>query len=263
MLPSLNFRAKRRSRIRSNPKLVDVFNHWFTTISATTPTLLEQAYQLRYQVYCKENNFENPDEHPWGYEMDEFDSRSVHTLLLDRPSGSVAGTVRLILPHHVAFEKSYPIQRVCNYHLLSDRNHFLVTRSAEISRFAVSKEFRRKAQELSPSDRHNKVLIDRRTIMPFITLGLMKGIMRMSVENGITDLFAVMEPALLRLLSHFGIYFRPIGPLVDYHGVRQPCHADIESLLARVYKERTDVWEIITDEGRLLYGMRKTYLLCG
>jgi N-acyl amino acid synthase of PEP-CTERM/exosortase system len=61
-----------------------------------------------------------------------------------------------------------------------------------------------------------------------------------------------MEPALLRLLSRFGIYFSPIGPMVNYHGMRQPCHTNVERLLERVHKERIDVWEIITDNGRLM-----------
>ena len=88
--------------------------------------------------------------------------------------------------------------------------------------------------------------------MPNFTLGLMNGIVRMSAENGISEWFAVMEPTLLRLLARFGIYFSPIGPVVDYHGMRQPCHADINNLLERVRKERPEVWEIITDNGRLL-----------
>ena len=95
--------------------------------------------------------------------------------------------------------------------------------------------------------------------MPNITLGLMNGIVRMSVEHGITEWFAVMEPTLLRLLARFGIYFSPIGPMVNYHGMRQPCYATIENLLGRVRKERIDVWEFITDNGRLLDGKDRPF----
>src|SRR3546814_18883719 len=59
-----------------------------------------------------------------------------------------------------------------------------------------------------------------------------------------------MEPTLLRLLSRLGIYFDPIGPLVDYHGRRQPCYIKVSTLLARVARERPDVWEVLTDRGR-------------
>jgi len=249
-------------RERRKPKLADAFYHWFTTVSAATPALLEQAYRLRYQVYCVENSYENPGQHPSGYEKDEFDVRSVHTLLFERQSGAAAGTARLILPNRIALEKSFPIQRICKYPLLADRGHFTAARPAEISRFAVSKEFRQMTPDSFLPDWRDSFLADRRIVMPYITLGLMNGIIRMCIEQGITDLFAVMEPALLRLLSRFGIYFRPIGPLVDYHGMRQPCHADIESLLTRVRKERSEVWEVITDCGKLLDRYSRTFPLC-
>jgi N-acyl amino acid synthase of PEP-CTERM/exosortase system len=88
--------------------------------------------------------------------------------------------------------------------------------------------------------------------MPNITLGLINGTVRMSVEHGVTEWFAVMEPSLLRLLAKYGIYFSPIGPMVNYHGMRQPCYVIFEKMLGRVRKERIDVWEFITENGRLL-----------
>jgi N-acyl amino acid synthase of PEP-CTERM/exosortase system len=94
--------------------------------------------------------------------------------------------------------------------------------------------------------------------MPHITLTLFKGIVQMSAELGIDEWFAVMEPTLLRLLARFGIHFTPLGPMVEYHGLRQPCHANMESLLRRVHQEKIDVWEIITDNGRLLRQKRDT-----
>jgi N-acyl amino acid synthase of PEP-CTERM/exosortase system len=73
----------------------------------------------------------------------------------------------------------------------------------------------------------------------------------MSAREGITHWAAVMEPALLRLLTRLGIHFNPLGRLVDHHGRRQPCWADLDVLLRRVYAERPDVWDVITDGGRL------------
>jgi N-acyl amino acid synthase of PEP-CTERM/exosortase system len=58
-----------------------------------------------------------------------------------------------------------------------------------------------------------------------------------------------MEPTLLRLLTRFGIHFRKIGPLIDYHGKRQPAIGNVDEVLAGIYAERRDVWETITDYG--------------
>jgi N-acyl amino acid synthase of PEP-CTERM/exosortase system len=60
----------------------------------------------------------------------------------------------------------------------------------------------------------------------------------------------VMEPTLLRLLTRLGIHFDPIGPVIDYHGRRQPCFIPLETLLPRVKRERPDVWGVITRGGQ-------------
>ena len=59
-----------------------------------------------------------------------------------------------------------------------------------------------------------------------------------------------MEPALLRLLARLGIHFEDVGPLVDYHGRRQPCVINIETMLTQVHRERPDVWAILTEGGQ-------------
>lgn len=244
----------------SNSPLKEAYNQWFDVIPARTPYLVNQVHRLRYQVYCIENSFEDPDIHPHGIEQDEYDTRSVHSLLADRASGEVAGTVRLILPA-LKPEKSFPIQGICKSPLLSDPKMFYVGKAAEISRFCISKAFRQMVRELEPvgasaSDVQVSA-IDKQLLMPCITLGLMKAIVQMSAENGVTDWFAVMEPSLLRLLTRFGIYFKPIGPIVEYHGKRQPCYENVERLLGRIKVERQDVWDVITDEGRLLEELKR------
>lgn len=228
--------------------LLDAYNALFRVTPATTPALKDQAYRLRYQVYCCEHSYENPAEHPHQRETDHYDDRSVHSLLVDHTSGTTVGTVRLIFPDKNSRTGSFPIQKVCSHPLLADRKLHVTTAAAEISRFAISKSYRNNARANSAG-----MAADRAQLIPCITLGLFKATLQMSFEHGISDWFAVMEPALLRLLSRFGIYFRPIGPLVDYHGMRQPCHAHVNSLLARVHQEHPDIWDFVTDNGHSLW----------
>jgi len=244
----------------SDISLIDAYDRWFEVVPAKTFSLVNQVHRLRYQVYCIENSFEDPKHHRDGMERDDYDDRSVHSLLVDRTTGALAGTVRLILPAQTP-SKSFPIQNLCKSSLLSDPRLFFEGRAAEISRFCISKEFRQKAREsLLQSEtqaHHSNPAIEKQLLMPCITLGLMKAIVQMSAENGVTDWFAVMEPPLLRLLTRFGIYFKPIGPLVEYHGMRQPCYENVEGILARIKTERQDVWDVITDDGRLLEQLRR------
>jgi len=66
------------------------YNEHFDVVRADTRALLDQAYRLRYQVYCVENPFESPAEQVNGRETDLDDDRSVHALLVHRRSGAMA-----------------------------------------------------------------------------------------------------------------------------------------------------------------------------
>jgi N-acyl amino acid synthase of PEP-CTERM/exosortase system len=80
-----------------------------------------------------------------------------------------------------------------------------------------------------------------------IILGLMRALVQMSMDYGITDWLAVMEPSLLRLLARFGIDFTPLGPLVEYHGLRQPCHVNFDRLLEQIRQNHFYLWEFVTE----------------
>ena len=235
-------------------ELVELYKRWFEVIPADTPELIEQAHRLRYQVYCVENPFEDRDHHPSGLEIDEYDSRSIHSLLIHRPSNMVAGTVRLILPQPHLPGLGLPIAKICDGAALQDPALFPPTKTAEISRFAISKAFRRRFTDAQLADSHvlsvsDAKLLERR-VTPHLTLGLMKAVAQMSLQHGITRVCAVMEPSLLRLIRRLGIKFTPVGPLVDYHGRRQPCYSDITTVGQGLRRQRPDALEVVTDQGR-------------
>ena len=80
------------------------------------------------------------------------------------------------------------------------------------------------------------------------------GVMRVSSELGLTHWCAAMELSLLRLLKGVSIHFEPVGPLVEYHGLRQPSVGVISEILARGKRERPELWDFVTDHGRLYGG---------
>jgi N-acyl amino acid synthase of PEP-CTERM/exosortase system len=231
----------------------DLYRQYFDTVVVPRgdADLREDVFRLRYQVYCVENPFEDPASNPDGLERDAYDERAVHCLLRHKRTQAWAGAVRLILPNQTDLANSFALQEHCQDPMISDPNRFPISKMAEVSRFCVSKDFRKRQgdwiypQSNEPGDRQ-----DERRVVPNMTLGLIEGLVRMSLENGIFYWCAVMERPLLRLLSRLGINFENIGPLVDYHGRRQPCFLEIRSMLIRVQDERPDVWEILTDGGR-------------
>ena len=231
----------------------ELYRQYFDTVVVGDDDreLRDEAFRLRYQVYCIENPFEDPEDNPEGLERDEFDDRAVHCLLLHKRSRAWAGAVRLILPNKDDPAHSFALQDVCTDPMIGDPQRFPVERMAEVSRFCISKDFRKRQGDwLYPQSNEPEDRQDERRVVPNMTLGLIEGLVDMSLDNGIRYWCAVMERPLLRLLSRLGIHFENIGPLVNYHGRRQPCFIRLDSMLERVREERPDVWEILTDGGR-------------
>ncbi len=91
--------------------------------------------------------------------------------------------------------------------------------------------------------------VDRRAT-PHLGLLLAAGIVRLCATRNINNWLSVMDPALNRLLGYYGLELNPIGPFVDYHGLRRSYFARVEDVLDRMYKEHYDAWEIVTDCGK-------------
>lgn len=243
--------------VQDNARLIDAFRRFFEVRLVETEADLDQVYRLRYQVYCIEHPFENPVDNPDGRETDIFDSHARYTLLIHRPSGVAMGTARLVLPLPAAPEDSFPFLGLCDDPSVRDPARLPLLESGEVSRFCVSKAFRRR-----PGDTYHGMTdpdlapppppdIAERRVAPNMMIGLIQGLVRLSVLNGITHWCTVMEPTLCRLLARSGIHLQPVGSLVEYHGKRQPCVAEIAALLDRLMSERRDIWEIVTDDGVL------------
>jgi N-acyl-L-homoserine lactone synthetase len=200
----------------------------FEIIPADSNALRHEAYSLRYQVYCVENDFLSGIN---GLEMDEYDAHARHMLLCHRRSGDIVGTVRLVLPLLNRPKASFPMLRFCDP-ALSEK--LPLTLCGEGSRFAISR--RRLSSTHSP--------------LHILRLWLIQGVVRMSVEAGHSHILAILDPRLLRLFRITSINFHELGPLADYHGLRQPAFIETAVMFEEVGAKRPEIWDIITDGGR-------------
>ena len=227
--------------------VVAAYDRHFAVIRADTPELLDQVYRLRYRVYCVENQFEDPGQCRDGREIDDDDDRSIHALLVHRRSGAAAGTARVILPLLGDMRRPLPIQRIIGSPDRLGFQHLPLHRTAEVSRFAVSKAFRRRQGEARYADAGISQLaegpaIGERRLAPYVTFGLLRGVLGICLEYGITHLAAVMEPALVRIMIRLGLDFEPLGGLVEYHGRRQPCLARLADLILQSRNKGSPLW---------------------
>jgi len=223
------------------------YDRHFDVLRAATPRLVHEAYRLRYQVYCVENPFEDPEQHISACESDDDDDRSIHTLLLHRRTGEIAGTTRVILPDTLGF-RPLPMATLLQGGERRRFESFSVGHTAELSRFAISKQFRRRRGEeryadVGFGDPTMTVVEAERRLMPFISLGLIRGMFSICLEHRITHLAAVMEPPLIRILNRLGLHFMPIGGIVMHHGLRQPCFAVLDDLVQHSRETDSMVWQ--------------------
>lgn len=230
-------------------RLIDLYDREYRVVPADSEERRRAAHRLRYQVYCLENPFEERDEHPEGFERDEYDSHSVQSVLQRRSDGVPIGTVRLILPVQERAGNCLPFHRICRPIVPLLDLLLPIQTMAEVSRFCISKELRRRTAAGNPGGKQAGRIAE---LTRYATLGLIRSLVENSVEYGITHWCLVVEPALLRFLASLGFQLHAIGPLVEHHGRRQPCHADLATLLDGVLERRPDVWEVVTDEGRLV-----------
>lgn len=193
-------------------------------------TEMEEVYRLRYKVYCLECGYEDADDYHDGLESDDFDDVSTHFIASEKYSGKVVGTARII---H-AEEKGLPALNNFKLQkkLLPD---IPLSQVGEISRLAISKEYRRQAVDkaiqgdkiISLQSRNVDMRL-RRKFETDLVCGLYYSIYQESIDCGITHLFAVMADSLYAILQRWGLEFKPVGPVVDYHGLRRPYIAAIE-----------------------------------
>jgi N-acyl amino acid synthase of PEP-CTERM/exosortase system len=220
------------------------------------PALLHEALRLRYQVYCLEHSYEDPGAFTDEMERDVFDGRAMHTLLVHRASGLIAGTVRVIFTDPAERLGSLPIDNLCKEELLFDESVMPRQTLAEISRFAISKDFRRRVEDAQTPTGIGEQWSERQAVeqrrIPHLSLGLMQALACNSAREGITHWVAEMEPALLRMLRKLGVHWIKLGPMIQFHGKRQPCYVDLDQMYDRMLDEREDIWNVFTNGGKCL-----------
>ena len=194
---------------------------------ADTPALIRDAFQLRHQVYCLERGYEPGRD---GLETDGYDAHASHVVLRLRGCGTVIGTARLILPQAARPCSSFPMQVVCAPGRFSA---LPFARTAEVSRFALSKERRGLSSAATSLSR----------------LALVRGLVQASQQHGVSHWCAVMERTLLRLLRATSIHFEDMGPVVEYHGLRQPAFCNVSGMLQRMAQEQPEIWGYVTAHG--------------
>jgi N-acyl amino acid synthase of PEP-CTERM/exosortase system len=230
--------------------LQDYFQESFQIVLADTNKLVQEVFRLRYRVYCEELNYESSDSFPDGMEHDAYDRRAVYCLLKHRSSNRFVGCVRVLLSDPKQIEAKFPFEQFLN---TSSQNFDFTALPrqtlCEVSRLAIISEFRRnKDSAHRPSE--VRLTDTERFLLPSLSLGLYLAATAVTLELGIDNAFAMMEPRLARHLQRFGLYFQQAGPLTDYHGLRAPFRILPDSVPPNLHEEHYGLFQVLCGDLR-------------
>ncbi len=210
-------------------------------ISYSDHERITDLYRLRYEVYCLEVGLIPPQNYPDKLEKDDYDQYSIHFGVYNL-SDELVGTTRLILTNPLDFP-------ICNRCTIEKRPVAPASAIVEVSRFAISKKYRRRRDDgltgiesYSDSDRRGN------RIRPEIAFFLYREMLAYSQRNHITFWYASMEKSLFRLLKRFGFIFEQIGPKIDYWGPVYPYLLDIDKTLNYLLAYNNKLYHFLTDQ---------------
>jgi len=231
------------------PTLVKSFQEFFTVEVAQTAKQKSQVYGIRYRVYCDEFGYESIDKFPNEEEKDEFDDFSLHCLIMHKSSGLPAGCVRLVpafngqnkavlLPLEVHCDDSLDHEYIDSLNL--DRQTV-----CEISRLAIDCLFRRRTgEELTRFGEIHGLDCTKQEQRTFslIAIAAFLAATALTDISHKTNVFAMMEPFLPRMMKRSGINFIKSGTDMDYRGIRAPYFIQTQSALDNMHDDLKELY---------------------
>jgi N-acyl amino acid synthase of PEP-CTERM/exosortase system len=211
----------------NNTEIFNLLTKEYSLKLVTNNDDIKKLKEIRQKVllpaYEKHTHIEDIDK----FLYNQDDEQSFIYILIHNTTQKPVGTIRVFFINDKTPIKQLPMQM---YGGVSDIDSYMQTYPVcEISRLALIKDL--------PSYPKLSAL-KHRTIL---TIGLQSAIAINMYLYGYTTVFSIMEPALYRLLSRYGINFKPIGQEVDYFGPRIPHAIPRDKLMREADKT---LWEI-------------------
>lgn len=235
----------------SNLSLAESFERYFSVELASNSEQKQQVFGIRFRVYCEEFKYEAVDLFPDRIEVDEYDKYSNHCLIKHRETGLPAGCVRLVPALDRQEILPLPFEKYCSQSLdqaLIDALNLNRNSVCEISRLAVDGAFRRRSGEtLTRFGEINSLHFsaqEQRTFSLIAVACFLAATVMTEIDNR-TNVFAMMEPFLPRMMQRSGINFQRVGRDIDYHGIRAPYFITTESALTNMNPQLRELYQWI------------------
>lgn len=177
-------------------------------LCASSESLLEEVFRIRYKVYCQQFKYEREDRFPNQLEHDDFDGLSKHFLIRDNITGKFLGTLRIVWPRD-GYSGLIPLQQHYKGTFSStdyNPSNLIEGSYGEASRLAVIYE-------------ENS---DRRFLAELSRILYITAIAYFTSQKQMQNLYCFMEKRLARRLNMVGFPFFQVGGFSEHKGLRAP-----------------------------------------
>jgi len=212
-----------------------MFDQHFEAILADNDEAKRIHYNIRYQVYCLEAGYEDPNAFADGEEKDQWDEHAAHFLVRSKATGQWIAAMRLILP---VGSRSHPVFQFCDIDpCISHLSETVMT--GEVSRLCVLGTYRRR---LAPAMRSAIITthgqdtaphgqLRERCKEPLIALGLFRAAAQYSREQGIPYWYFLTTSALARALRRMNVQMAIAGTSCLHNGERHPFWINVQTAI--------------------------------
>ena len=166
--------------------------------------------------------------------------------------------MRMVLPSSNSPDQLTPLEKHCLNAVdpnIIDIKKLQRGSFAEVSRLAVPKIFRKRAEDQDKPNiiKKNGSLLaktpDRRQC-PHIAVGLYLTAAALFLLNPLDYIFIMIEPKFAHSLARVGLQFEQMGKVVDYHGQRAPFFITPKGLKKHLIPELRTLYSIIMKQVR-------------
>jgi N-acyl amino acid synthase of PEP-CTERM/exosortase system len=206
-----------------------MFDKHFEVVLVDTESARRIHHQIRYQVYCLDEGFEDYRNFPDGEEQDEWDHQSVHFLVRSKLTDEWVAAMRLVLPSY----KGFPVEQLCEVNPMV-APPALGDSVVEVSRLCIVNSYRRGQQKTADHYGNSAMTLPgvtcespessaiNRRYKSEIVMGLMRAAAIYCREHQIHNWYFLSTPAFARMMNRLGFQLIKLGPACEHRGKRLP-----------------------------------------
>lgn len=221
-----------------------MFDETFRVCFADTPFGVALHQRIRYQVFCLDKGFEDPNAFSTARETDAWDDHSAHFIVQNKITRQWVAATRLVLPKP---EISLPVDHmgVFDRHFLDDPD----LRVGEISRFCIigNRSSLQVGGGLEPSPNSLEAwgigAIGKKQQFE-VTLGMIRAAGIYALKRGIDFCIMLITDAFARLLRKLGVTLRQAGPAKNHRGMRTAYLVDMREAVVSMARQSSAVRDL-------------------